>query len=146
MTRYPYKPVSHPGQPGIYQSVRIEEEAYDGDTIKVVLHVLGEAKIRLAGVNCPEIKTANIREKQIAEMVRDHVNRLLKGASEVWVWLAADDMDRDGDGRVTAVEVLKKSTFDRWPGTVLVDGWDLRQILLEHGYAYRTDRPEECPW
>lgn len=124
--KYPYQRLYLPDLPGIYEQAK-GRSSYDGDTITIELPLLGEGRIRLAGIQCPEIGEGG-------EAARDFVNEELFHAKEVWVWLQLPD-DRDGDGRITLREMLLTASFSRWPGTVFVDGVDLRHKLLSRGLA-----------
>lgn len=124
---FPYTPAPQPEQPGIYTPVE-GRPSYDGDTISVVLPALGDCRIRLAGVDTPELGEPGGIE------ARDFVNGRMRAGQDIWCWLQLAK-DRDGDDRVSLREFLRQASFDRWPGTVYVDGVDLRVELIGLKFA-----------
>lgn len=118
-------PAQRPGiySPAVYRGVR------DGDTILFRLPMLGDVAIRLMDVSCPELTE---RGGKKAMIVADELLRHSDADLQVFLDLPRD---RDQDGRITLVEVLKKATFDRWPGTCFIDHHDIRQLLIERRVA-----------
>lgn len=130
VNEHKYSPAPQPERPGLYLPVE-GRPSYDGDTISVKLPMLGEARVRLHGINCPE------RNQPGGEEAREWVNGRVMDAASVWVWLQLA-ADRDGDQRISLRELLKQASFDRWPGTVYCDGLDLRDELVRLGLAERV--------
>lgn len=122
-----FRPAPQPEQPGIYLAVE-GRPSYDGDTISVRLPMLGEARIRLSGIDAPELNEVG------GEEAREWVNSRVMASASVWVWLELA-RDRDGDQRISLKELLKMASFDRWPGTVYCDGMDIREELARLGLA-----------
>lgn len=57
-------------------------KVYDGDTLTLAARVGAHSpiyrfSIRLANIDCPEIRTNNIQEKEIAIIARDTLNELV---------------------------------------------------------------------
>lgn len=89
---------------------------HDGDT----LHLSDGQKVRLVGLNTPELARDNISAEPYAIEARDALRRLLKSESHVGVQYGQERHDRHG--RTLA-------------HLYLVDGRSLQQWLLENGYA-----------
>jgi endonuclease YncB( thermonuclease family) len=131
VAKHPYRPnPEHPALPGIYSPAKGRGN-YDGDTIEVELPLFGSCRIRLSGVNTPELGESG------GDTARRYVESRLASCGELWVWLALAD-DTDKDGRISIRELLKTASWDRWPGTVFCDGSDIRAELLENEMAVKT--------
>lgn len=57
-------------------------KVYDGDTITIAsklpnISQIYRFSVRLNGIDCPEIKTKNIREKEIAVIARDNLSHMV---------------------------------------------------------------------
>jgi endonuclease YncB( thermonuclease family) len=96
---------------------------YDGDTIMVnipdVHPLLGKRiKIRIYGINAPEIKTTDRCEKVKAYQARDIVRNILQNAQTINL----ENVQRDKYFRILAV--------------VVADGKSVGLILLQKGLAY----------
>jgi endonuclease YncB( thermonuclease family) len=95
--------------------------AYDADTITVEAHpwpqVSIDTKVRVLGVDTPEIRGACPAEKSLAEAARDYVRDLLIGK---WVTLRLITLDKYGGRFVASVEV---------------EGESLTRLLIEKDYG-----------
>jgi micrococcal nuclease len=99
---------------------------YDADTITFNvpgLHpILGEKmKVRVKGVDTPEIRTKDKCEKQKAKEAKAYVQGLLVKARKI---------------RLTEI---KRGKYFRVVAKVMIDGVDLSQLLLSKGHAYAYD-------
>lgn len=99
---------------------------YDADTITFdipgVHPLLGQKiSVRVNGVDAPEIKADNTCEKQSARMARNLVENVLKRAKRIDLVT----VDRDKYFRILA--------------NVVVDGKNLKDVLLKNGFAYSYD-------
>lgn len=99
-------------------------EVYDGDTCTAVYRYgnkLHTTKIRITGIDCPEIKGAGVQEweKYSALVIRDHVRSLILGKHK---FIRLDCLDKYG-GRMVG-DVYLKGT--RQP---------LSEHLIKQGYA-----------
>jgi len=98
---------------------------YDGDTINCdvtypiikKLRAINEQKIRIYGIDTPEIRTKNLDEKALGYKVRDYVRSIIDG-KEVELLLVVDN---DKYGRLLAY--------------VFIDDMDLGEHLISIGYA-----------
>jgi len=116
--------------PGIYVDNARYTGLRDGDTPEFLLPVLGKAAIRLTDIDCPE-KTTEVG--RLATIFTDELCRN-GGDYQPQIYLELPE-DRDGDGRVTLIEILKEASWDRWPGTIFIGSRDIRQLLIDQGYA-----------
>lgn len=94
---------------------------YDGDTIRCDIYLgygvtLRSQKIRLLGIDTPELR-GDERERGLE--VRDFLRARL---SEV-------------DGYCVIRGSGDKGKYGRWLGTLVVDGVDMNQLLLDKGFA-----------
>jgi micrococcal nuclease len=108
--------------------------AYDGDTITVNIPnlpaVFGERiSIRVRGVDTPEIRAKCDNEKYLAIRARNYVRNLLETAQKV-------DLINPERGK-----------YFRIVADVRFDGADLKDSLLQMGYAVRYDGGRKSnPW
>lgn len=110
---------------------------YDGDTMTMMVEIFPhppivvELKVRLFGVDTPEMLGKCIEEKQLARKAKQYVHDALEEAEEVMIILKG----KDKYGRVVAL--------------VSYDGNDLASELLIKGLAkpYAGGRRESwCEW
>ena len=99
---------------------------YDGDTIKVripnVHPLIGEkVSVRVAGVDTPELVSADPCERAVARVSRNFVRSMLQHASRIDL----TDLRRDKYFRILA--------------DVVADGESVALALLAHGLAYPYD-------
>jgi len=93
-------------------------EVYDGDTVKVDIDLgfgtwLPRRSIRVAGIDTPEIRTRNKREKRFGYRARDRMRELLPVGSEQVIRTYSPKPDKYGRilanfevGKMLASEVL----------------------------------------
>jgi endonuclease YncB( thermonuclease family) len=108
-------------------------KAYDGDTITVNVPglpmVFGQhLRVRFADVDTPEIKGQCDREKTLAVLARDYVDQRLRKAKAI------------------VLHNVKADRYFRIDATVLVDGKNLNQELLEAGLARPYDGGKRESW
>ena len=106
---------------------------YDGATFFVAIEsypaiVGAEIGIRVRGIDCPEIRASCRRERELAVTARDFVRAVLASAERV---------------DLVAVE---RGKYFRIVATVLVDGVDLSELLIERGLAVRYEQRDEIDW
>ena len=86
-------------------------KVYDGDTCTAALRIDGKVckvRVRLVGIDTPELKTQDQAEKRAAEECRDFLSTLI---FEKVVWLFCEDKD-DKYGRVLAVIIAQRHALD----------------------------------
>ena len=76
---------------------------YDGDTFTIVSYEgdcssrMYKYRIRIRGIDCPEMRTKNKHEKEIAEIAQNEVHRLIYHK-----WVRLGNMKHDKYGRILA--------------------------------------------
>ncbi len=105
----------------------------DGQTI--VFDIAGvhpligdKIKVRLRGVDLPEIAGRCLKERELARQARDIVRWLLHDAKSI----VLKDVGRDRLFRLTAI--------------VLADGQDIRQVLINKGLAVPSNGSQKTNW
>ena len=106
-------------------------EVYDGDTITVAFPFGGKMyswKCRLTGVDTPELRTRNLKEKEFGYQVRDQLRERILGKV---VKLSCKDFDKYGR---LLVEVHDDNT-----DSIII-------CLIENGYAGAYDGGTKKIW
>ncbi|MBC7219435.1 MAG: thermonuclease family protein [Hadesarchaea archaeon] len=89
------------GQP-VIERVAVVSRVIDGDTIEIE----GGEKVRLVGVDAPELRSIDPVERELAEKAKEFVDKLCPPGSEIG--LNVDDLEpRDRYGRVLALVYIK---------------------------------------
>ena len=99
---------------------------YDGDTITFNLPnlhpIIGKnIRVRLNGIDTPEIKGKCDKEKYDAEQAREMVGDILKDAEKI------------------TLKNMQRGNYFRIASDVIIDGESLADILIEAGMAVRYD-------
>ena len=110
---------------GDYQGA-IYLKNYDGDTIRFNLPgyppIAGkDIRVRVNGIDTPEIKGKCKKEKYEARQARDMVADILKGAEKI------------------NLKNMKRGKYFRIAADVIVDGENLADVLIEAGRAIKYD-------
>ena len=101
-------------------------KVYDGDTLTAEVDLgfklwAKKIKLRLIGIDTPEIRTKDLEEKALAIKARDRVRELCLG-------------------KEVTIETHGKGKYGRWLATVYVmDDVDLRAFLISEGLAKKWD-------
>jgi micrococcal nuclease len=93
---------------------------YDGDSITVDIdlgfnHWMLNQKIRLFGINTPEVRGA---ERTLGLIARDRLRELIEGRDII----LSSHRDRAGK-------------YGRWLGTIYIDDININKLLLDEGLA-----------
>lgn len=101
------------------------KDVYDGDTITVDIFlgfdvVLSSIKVRLVGVDTPEIRTKDLEEKEKGYETRD--------------WLRERIL-----GKKVLLHTKEKGKFGRWLGTI----WELNEETPEFENSYNKQLIKE---
>jgi micrococcal nuclease len=96
-------------------------KVYDGDTITIAAKIPGDDtsyrfSVRLNGIDCPEIKGKNDDEKELAQKGKKAMSDLVLG-------------------EVVQLEGVKLEKFGRLLATVMYNGHDLNQWMLDQHFA-----------
>lgn len=103
---------------------------YDGDTVKVAFPFGGSMyrwNCRLVGVDTPELRTTNQKEKEFGYKVRDHLREKILGKV---VTIKCEDFDKYG----------------RLLVTILLEELSVNQWLIDNGYAFAYDGGTKKLW
>lgn len=96
-------------------------KVYDGDTIWVVFrlyHDFYKMKIRLAGIDTPEIKSKNFKEKEKGKLARDYLSHLIYY-------------------KIVKIDFGKYDKYGRVLGTIFYNGKNINQVMIDKGFAYK---------
>jgi len=94
---------------------------YDGDTITVNVDLgfkiwANKIKVRLWGINTPEIRGGTAETKARGKMVTEYVRDLI--------------LDKE-----VVMKSLGQGKYGRWLALIYIDGVELNQHLVDKGYA-----------
>ena len=100
--------------------------AYDGDTITVNIKgwpkIIGkEVRVRIAGIDTPEIRGQSKREKELALEAKRTVEHMLSSAKRI------------------KLKHMRRGKYFRIVADVIADGIDIGQHLIKTGQAVRYD-------
>ena len=110
----------------MYEYKAVITKVYDGDTLTAEIDLgfkmwAKKIKLRLSGVNTPEIRTKDPEEKALAIKARDRVRELCLGKEVV-------------------ITTHGKGKYGRWLATVYVMGdIDLTRFLIDEGLAEKYE-------
>jgi endonuclease YncB( thermonuclease family) len=104
-------------------------DVYDGDGVyeafvDMGLNIFSFQKIRLAGVDTPELKGYH---KEAGRVVRDYVRSLILN-------------------QVVIIKTTKKGKYGRWLADVEVNGIDLAQVLIDNRLAKKYHGNKKEKW
>jgi micrococcal nuclease len=103
---------------------------YDGDTVTLAFP-LGDTmykwNCRLSGVDTPELRTSNKKEKEFGYQVRDLLREKILG-------------------KVLKVKCGEFDKYGRLLGELFVDGESVNQWLISNGYAFAYDGGTKQQW
>jgi len=108
-------------------------DVYDGDTLTLLIdcgfNIHFKQKIRLLGIDTPEIRTKNKKEKEMGYMARDYVRSLVLGKN---VYFKSE----------------KKGKFGRYLATIYLElhTETLNELLIKTGFARKYDGGKRKPW
>lgn len=106
----------------MYQYKGVALKVSDGDTFIALLdlgfHIKLEAKLRLEGINSPELSSKNEDEAKAAIMAREYLKSLVT-MGEFEVHTKKDKNDKYG----------------RWIATVFIDGRNVNEEMIKAGHA-----------
>ena len=106
---------------------------YDGDTIKCDIDlgfsiILKKQSVRSLGINCPEIRTKDERERALGYEARDQLRHILEKAD------------------VIALQSHGKGKFGRILGTLFADGKNVNEMMIDLGLARPYDGGKRSSW
>ena len=105
---------------------------YDGDTVKLAFHLFNDPSqqififpCRLMGIDTPEMKSSNPKEKEMATNARDYLRSKVSDKC-IWAKFYSDEHEKYGRLLVELYE-----TPDAYKS--------INTLLIENGYAYAYD-------
>ncbi len=107
--------------------VRKVENVVDGDTIDVLIDlgfdILFQSRVRLAGIDTPESRTKDLKEKALGIESKEYLKKALKDAKSVVI--KTEKMD-------------SSEKYGRILGWVYIDGntVSLNDMMINDGYAW----------
>ncbi len=127
----------------------------DGDTLEVRVHIwLGQnldTRVRLAGIDAPELKGKCDREKDLARRARAYILARLNAAGADAGGADAGGIESGGTAAEAAVIRLREVRYGKFAGRVIarvetLDGADLGQGLIAAGLARPYDGRRRISW
>ena len=103
---------------------------YDGDTVTLAFplgDVMYKWSCRLSGVDTPELRTSNKKEKEFGYQVRDLLREKVLG-------------------KVLKVKCGEFDKYGRLLGELFVDDESVNQWLISNGYAFAYDGGTKQEW
>lgn len=104
---------------------------YDADTftldIDLGFHITMRETVRLNGIDTPELRTKNAKEKHHGYKARDYVRGLILG-------------------QIVEIEVFKEDKYGRYLVDVIMGDTTLTEMLVSKGYGYRYDGGTKRSW
>ena len=104
-----------------HYKVKSVDRVVDGDTIDVTIDLgfslYHKIRVRLAGIDTPEVRTKDLEEKAAGIKAKSHLVECIEKATEI------------------TLQTEKTGKYGRYLGVVYADGSNLNQILLDEGYA-----------
>ncbi len=104
---------------------------YDGDTVTLMIDQgmkhFARVKVRLVGINTPEIRTTDLEEKERGYKAKNFLKDLI-------------------EGKTVVVHTVKKGKFGRWLGVLWLYeedmtelGQSLNDLMIQEGHAVAYD-------
>lgn len=108
------------------------EEVIDGDTVDVKIDVgfstFKKIRLRLNGIDTPEVRTSNDKEKKAGKLVSEFVRKMLRNSTDLYI------------------NTKKKGSFGRYLADIYiyrVEKCSFNQYLIEKGFAKKYDSDSE---
>lgn len=111
---------------------------YDGDTMHVVFKEFDKFyrwNCRIMGVDTPELRTKNTKEKEMGYKVRD---ALIESFMNKIVKIKCDDFDKYGR---LLIDVFVPNDVEENDGSLMLSQW-----LIKNKYAYEYDGGTKKSW
>ena len=120
-------------KPFIYRISKDTIDVYDGDTFKCDIDlgfsiILKKQAVRLSGINCPELRTKDKREKALGYEAKEKIIEILDEAFEV------------------TLQSLGKGKFGRVISICYADGYNVNDMMVESGLARPYDGGKRSSW
>ena len=118
-------------------------DVYDGDTVKIVLNLPINSQYfrwncRLSGINTPEIRTKNIKEKEFGLLVRDKLKERIENKI---LLIKCGEFDKYGR---LLVEIYENQEAALWSAPHQL--YSINNWLIENNYAKPYDGGTKEEW
>ena len=114
---------------GLKMSARVTD-VYDGDTVKVIFKfkdIFYKWNCRLLGIDTPEIRTKNLKEKEFGLKTRDFLR------SEIL-------------NKIVTVKCYEFDKYGRLLVNIYMNDVCINDKLIQHGYAKKYDGGTKTKW
>ena len=115
------------GNKTLYRYNAVCTRVVDGDTVDAMVDlgfsVWIHCRVRLQGIDAPETRTKNLKEKQAGLKTKAFLEQVMTDCDNKFV------LESHGVGK-----------YGRCLGTIYVDGENINQVLLVEGYAERYEK------
>ena len=120
-------------KPFTYRISKDTINVYDCDTFKCDIDlgfsiILKKQAIRLSGINCPELRTKDKREKALGYEAKEKLIEILDEAYEI------------------TLQSLGKGKFGRVISIIYADGYNVNDMMVESGLARAYDGGKRSSW
>jgi endonuclease YncB( thermonuclease family) len=121
-------------------------KVYDGDTITIATHLNGDMgtlykfSVRLARIDCPELRTKDEAEKRCAIIARDRLYLLMNEMGNI---VRLDNVGYDKYGRILAEVYLLNKLHMNSSGGINVSNWMIEQRLA---VVYNGGTKQSIEW
>lgn len=114
-------------------SVTKVNSVYDGDTFRANLSsghplISNNIRVRLSGIDTPEMKSKCWRERQLAKKARDYLRKRLKGSNDI------------------TLKNLQRGKYFRIVADVFIDGVNINKELVDKKLAYVYKKGRKNNW
>ena len=113
----------------MYEYKALINRVIDGDTVDIDIDLgfgiwMKDERIRVMGIDTPELRTSDKLEKVFGLAAKDRLKELIPEGS---VQILKTEIDKDGEDA--------KGKFGRILGDFIVEGYRITEILVDEGHA-----------
>ena len=115
-------------------------DVYDGDTCTIAIPLNGvivQEKLRLMGIDTPEIRTKNLEEKKAGKLAGEFLSSLILGK----VLRVKLEPKREKFGRLLGTLFLESGNV-----CCFLDSENINQLMINKGYAVAYDGGTKLPF
>lgn len=117
-----------------FDNIRVQAkilDVYDGDTVTAAFETLGAGiyshKVRMLGIDTPEIRTKNLQEKKAALKAKEYLNNLLLN-------------------NIVLLHIKSTDKYGRILATIFVDKLNINEHMVLAGHARVYDGGKRESW
>ena len=105
--------------------IKSVDRVVDGDTVDITVDlgfsIFHKVRVRLEGIDTPEVRTKDLREKAAGIAAADFLEQILEGVGQL------------------TIKTSKQGKYGRYLGTIYKDGKNLNEVMIVEGYAERYE-------